>query len=303
MEFKANWNHLYCFYEVAKTSSLQVGACNLGISSATASEKIKRLEASLKQKLFDRSQKKMNLTKEGVFMFENCKEIFEMGKRLIDASIKKKVVGYSVRVGIQDSVLGKISINFLSHYWDIFKPYGSVNTQAFKSAETLFQNLINYQLDWVITVSPALEKESSLNCLEIGAFKVILCGSQKLLREQNISSQDLIYNYPLVRLNDDYAVNNSINSLFNGLNIPLKGIIETDHFDLMVNLIFRGRALGFLPQVYVKENIIVYDIAPLSDIPAFKVPLYLTYRLRDDNMVAVKEAHNLAISFLKRLPF
>jgi len=39
-----NWNHLYYFYEVSRAQSLKKASEYIGVTSATLSEQIKRLE-------------------------------------------------------------------------------------------------------------------------------------------------------------------------------------------------------------------------------------------------------------------
>ena len=122
-----NWNQVYCFYEVARKLSMKDASQILGVSSPTISEQIKRLEEMLGVTLFRRFPRRLELTNEGVSLFGCAKEMFEVGGRFLDTVSLDSIGGYTVRVGIQETFSASVGIDFLSQYWDLFAPFGTVN--------------------------------------------------------------------------------------------------------------------------------------------------------------------------------
>ena len=137
-----NWNHLYCFYEVARAQSLKRGALELGVASSTVSAQIKMLEEKFDTKLFNRSSKGLALTTEGVKLFERTKTVFEEGSKLLEHFSTDVVGGYPVSIGIEETISYDLATEFSSQYWDLYTPYGTVNTIRQADHEMLMDNLL-----------------------------------------------------------------------------------------------------------------------------------------------------------------
>jgi LysR family transcriptional activator of nhaA len=109
-----NWNHLYCFYEVARAQSIKQGAKVLGTAPSTISEQIKKLEENFSQKLFHRSSKGLNLTIDGQKLFDRTRNIFEEGSKLLEEVSEGTIGGYPVRIGIDDTISYDLANEFAS---------------------------------------------------------------------------------------------------------------------------------------------------------------------------------------------
>src|SRR5690554_2871936 len=115
-----NWNQIYYFYEIARKQSLKKSAKVLGVSSATLSEHIKKLEKTLGFDLFHRNHKGLVLTKDGDNLFQYAKDMFETGLRMVDSISTSAMGGYPVKVGVLDTVSDMKSLQFVSQYYDTY---------------------------------------------------------------------------------------------------------------------------------------------------------------------------------------
>lgn len=70
-------NSLLIFFKVADSLSFTKASKILGMPKSTITRKINELEDSLKHKLFIRTTRKINLTKEGSFLYEKSKKHFD----------------------------------------------------------------------------------------------------------------------------------------------------------------------------------------------------------------------------------
>ena len=61
-------------------------------------------------------------------LFEHTKLIFEEGSRVLEKFSDEDIGGYPVNIGIEDKFFNEIAIDFSSKYWDIYAPFGTVNT-------------------------------------------------------------------------------------------------------------------------------------------------------------------------------
>ena len=173
-----NWNHLYCFFEVARHQSLKRGAEEIGVASSTISAQIKMLEEKFNTKLFHRSSKGLSLTTEGQNLFEKAKVIFEEGSKLLEHYSEDAVGGYPVSIGIEETISYDLATEFASQYWDSYTHYGIVNTVRQSDYDVLIDNLGNGKIDWGISLRKP--KRKSLSFQEIGSFEIVFCCSKEL---------------------------------------------------------------------------------------------------------------------------
>ena len=79
-----NYHHLLYFWTVAKEGSVTRAAEVLHLAQPTLSSQIKKLEASVGHRLFERSGRKMSLTETGQVVYRYADEIFSLGRELSD---------------------------------------------------------------------------------------------------------------------------------------------------------------------------------------------------------------------------
>lgn len=278
-----NWNHLYSFYLVAKNQSLKKGALEQGVSSSTLSEQLKVLEATLAVQLFSRSKKGLTLTAEGQQLFDRIGQSFETGHKALEKYSKNPLGGYSVQVGIEEALSYQVSAEFLSQYWDLYAPYGIVNTQRQIDHHLLIENLILGKIDWGISLhSP---KRKNIDWAPIGNFAVnFYCASE--LYDRFIEVDSLLENIPLAMSYWDKALNQRVLQHLRSQGIRPKEQVQSDHVDFVKKLCQRGRCIMFAstpPQEYqqgwasgLKSFSIGEDIT---------IPLYALWRKTDEGML------------------
>jgi LysR family transcriptional regulator for bpeEF and oprC len=98
------------FVRISQLGSFTQAAASLRISSATATERIRRLESELKTKLLNRSTRKVALTEEGERYFKTCQsvldELEEVEQAIGEANqLRRGNVTMSVNVGVFRAML------------------------------------------------------------------------------------------------------------------------------------------------------------------------------------------------------
>ena len=98
------------FVRISQLGSFTQAAASLRISSATATERIRRLESELKTKLLNRSTRKVTLTEEGERYFKTCQsvldELEEVEQAIGEANqLRRGNVTMSVNVGVFRAML------------------------------------------------------------------------------------------------------------------------------------------------------------------------------------------------------
>jgi len=98
-----NYHHLLYFWVVSKEGSVSRAAELLHVTPATVSIQVRELENSLGVKLFRKSGRGLALTETGEAVFHYAKDIFSLGRELIDM-VKGRPVGRPLllRVGVAE---------------------------------------------------------------------------------------------------------------------------------------------------------------------------------------------------------
>ncbi len=291
-----NWNHLYCFYEVAKVQSLKKGAQIIGTSSPTLSEQLKRLENKFNMKLFHRSSKGLSLTPEGTLLFEKTKGIFEEGSKLLEHFSEDVVGGYPVSIGIEETISHDLATEFASQYWDLYTKYGTVNTIRQSDHDILIDNLLRGNIDWGISLRKP--KRKSLEVAEIGSFEIVFCCSEELFNKFK-DVKDLLVNIPFAESNWDKTLNKVIFQHLRKNGVVPKEKIYSDHIDFVHKLCARGRCVMFLPRNPLEgyEGIKTFQL----DEP-LKMSLYAIWKKSDEGLISIRKLQELFQTKLSNVP-
>tara|TARA_Y100000768_G_scaffold388943_1_gene389061 strand:+ start:37347 stop:38306 length:960 start_codon:yes stop_codon:yes gene_type:complete len=275
-----NWNHLYCFYEVARSQSLKEGAQVLGAASSTVSEQIKKLEDKFDKKLFHRSSKGLVLTVDGIKLFERARLVFEEGSKLLENFSEQTVGGYPVQVGINSTLCFDLSEEFISQYWDLYTKYGTVNTQSFADHEILMHNLVRGTVDWGISTQKPRRK--ALLFSQIGEYEVEFVCSPSLFKKFK-DSHDLLTHIPLGFNNWDKSLHQIIQKNLRKQKIYPKEKFTSDHPTYLQKLCKRSRCV-----TYMVRN----PMAKIEGLKTFrlnepiKIQLYAIWKKSDDGLIS-----------------
>lgn len=291
-----NWNHLYCFYEVARAQSLKKGAAEIGVASSTISAQLKMLEHKFESKLFVRSSKGLSLTQEGRQLYDKVKHIFEEGSKLLEHFSDDVIGGYPVSIGIEETISFDLATEFASQYWDLYTPYGTVNTVRQADSEVLIDSLIHGNIDWGISLRKPKRKD--VGYAEIGSFEIVFCCASELYSKFK-DHKDLLVNIPFAESNWDKNLNKSVYHYMRKSGVVPKEIVYSDHLDFLKKLCQRGRCIMFLPRNPLEE----YEGLKTFQIgEALRVSLFAVWRKEDEALVSIRKLNELLSSKLSTLP-
>lgn len=285
-----NWNQVYYFFEVARKLSMKEATKSLGVSTPTISEQIKKLETALDVKLFHRYPRKLKLTHEGEGLFMHSKEIFESGKRFLDAASPNAIGGYPVNVGIQESTATAVAVDFVSQYWDLFVPFGTVNTTRVTMQAPLIEMIVKGTVDWGITLEQP--KSAKLEYKEIGSSEIVFISSPVILKKFK-KKEDIIQNLPLARSTWDTATNKIILNHLMSYNIFPEEFIDTDHRELCIGLAQRGRCVATFAKDTIANSEWGQSIKSFKIGTPIRISHYAVWLKGNEKMIAIKRLRKL----------
>jgi LysR family transcriptional activator of nhaA len=292
-----NWNHLYCFYEVARAQSIKKGAKILGTAPSTVSEQIKKLEETFSQTLFNRSSKGLSLTVDGHKLFDRTRNIFEEGSKLLEEVSEGIIGGYPVKIGIDDTISYDLANEFASQYWDYYTMYGTVNTVRQEEHSVLVDNVIKGNIDWGISVHKP--KRKNINYQEIGSFELVFCCANELYNKFK-NKEDILINIPFAENSWDTNLSKLITMYLRKNGIVPKEKIYSDHSGFLQKLCKRGRCVMCIPANPL-EKYDEFKTFKLND--PLKITLYAIWRKSDENLVSIQKLKELISSKISHTPF
>lgn len=281
-----NWNQVYCFYEVARKLSMKEASQLLNVSTPTVSEQIKKLEILLGVQLFRRHPRRIELTHEGSALFICAKEMFEAGGRFLDTVSPESIGGYSVRVGIQETLSASVSIDFVNQYWDLFAPFGTVSTGREVLFETLVEKLIQGHFDWCVSFQRP--RSQRLSCQEIAKSELVFCCSPRIYKKFR-RKEDILRSIPVARSSWDTILNETIDDAFRELSIFPDEYVETDHHELTISLAQRGRCIAIFPRKTVETSSWGGTMKTFTIRKPIRISHYAMWPKGNEKMVSIKK--------------
>ena len=227
---KTKLDYYRFFYETARHSSFSTAAKELFISQSAISQSISLLEKDLGTKLFNRSRRGVNLTNEGLLLFqkiESAMKSIEQGETLLaqlqhlDSVILKIAAGDTITSHYLLPYLEQFHSQYPEIRIEMVSSYSSNMLQQIKEggAELAFINL------------PAVDNELFIEpCFKI--HDIFICGTEQKLKDKY--SWKEIAAMPLLLLETHSNSRRYLDEAFRKKQITLKPQIEVAVHDLLI---------------------------------------------------------------------
>lgn len=252
------------FYEVAELKSISKVSSNLHISQPALSHQLSKLEKELNAKLFERSNKGVELTQKGRILYDYAKQILLLHDNLIK------------EIQNDDNKKREIKINILNSHANFLLEH------VVKDISKIFKNL---------SVSISSKRDSNEKALLLHNRADIVVGCKK------IEDSDLISNYvggdklilvSKYNIDCESIKDISIALLEDSSNITIKDVerlhkikicLKTDSIDLIKLYLHDNNVAAIVPQIAVARELADGKLVRLcSKEYEFDYDLFITYR-------------------------
>ena len=280
------------FYTVAKNKHMTKASEELHISQPAISQSIKKLEDQLGGTLFLRSNKGMELTKEGEMFYEYVKGALELINNAENefTSFKDLSKG-EIKIGCSTTITKLILIETLKKY---HADYPNININI---TNDLTSNLINDlklgKLDFVIFNESPI-KETNINLEKIKELKQGFIYNEDYFEDKIDNFQDL-NNYPLILQKEEANSRKLLDyiALHNG--VILKPKMEVVSQELITEFVNIGLGIGFSIIDLAKRNYPNLKELKINN----KIPNINIY-LGTNKSVSLTFASKMFINYLKK---
>lgn len=239
------------FYVVAKNKHMTKASEELCISQPAISQSIKKLEGQLGGTLFIRSNKGMELTKEGEMFFDYIKGALDLIKSAENefTSFKNLEKG-RIRIGISTTLTKIILIDTIEDFHKLYPNIDILITNGL--TDNLLLDLEKGKLDFVI-YNEGLYDSKIFDISKLCSIKEGFLYNPKYFKD-NINTLDDLLKYPLIVQSSNSNSRKLLDNFMNKNNIILKPKMEVVSQDLVLEFINCGLGIGYTVINLAKRN-------------------------------------------------
>lgn len=288
--------------EIAKEGSFSKAANNLYISQPSLSRTIINLENKLGVEIFDRSKINIQLTIAGEKLVEYIQKSNALEKEFLsEIELIKCSKNQEINIGV---ISWKVPI-FLPKIIPDFKTnFPNIKVNLTIDDSLSLENMLEKdELDVAIINGPVYNKNLEYRKLYSSNIIVMTNNNSNIFKEQlktnnKISDKNLnlkdFENETFVILKADFRLGQIARNIFHNYNINPKNILEVANVNLAINMISIGMGISFIPDSFVKNNIIEdQNLCFFSlDKRDFELPLVVTYKKKKSNYASIKNFIN-----------
>lgn len=239
------------FYIVVKNGNITRASKELLISEPAVSKSIKNLEGYLGAPLFTRTKKGVNLTTEGITLYEYISkgiEYFKSGEAKFNELINLE--SGTIRIGINTT----LTKEFLMPYLETFhKLYPNINIEIRTNLTSELKSMLKDGLIDMHILN--LTNEETKNDFNIIKCKTITdCFVSNKPIKEKISIKEL-NNYPLILQDKNSNTRKFLDDFANKYEITLKPKIEIGSYYLVSEFSRIGLGIGYVTKNYIKNNL------------------------------------------------
>ena len=253
------------FYVVASVGNITKASELLCISQPAVTKQIKNLESELNTTLFTRTKKGVILNECGQKLFLKVKQALTLLDEA-DSEIKEftSLNTGTIKIGVSTTLMKKYLLKYIEKF-HINYPNIIVDIYTDPTKE-LVEKLKNGMIDLIISKFPSIQ-DKELNYYELGKTKYIFIANKNYYDiNKELKPKDL-EEYPI--LLQEYPSNSrmSVEKYFENNNVSIKPKMNIASSNLLLDFINMGYGIGYVTELYVKDELKKGDIFKINIVP------------------------------------
>jgi LysR family transcriptional activator of nhaA len=288
-----NYHHLHYFWLVAKEGGITPAAELLHLSQPTLSTQIKKLEKSLRLKLFERKGRALVLTESGQMVFRYADEIFNLGNELADSLRGRPAQDtLTLLVGVPDVLPKLMTYQLLRPALQLQERVKLVCHEG--KLKDLLSDLALHRLDIVLANSP-LTPEVSVRAFNhlLGECDVTVLGTAPLAKKYKPGFPGSLEGAPMLLPTQNTTLRRGLEQWFGEQEIRCDTVHEFEDSAVLKVFGQAGEGLIVVPTVVADEVARQYSLKPVGRIPEITERFYaisVERRLKHPAVVAISES-------------
>jgi LysR family transcriptional activator of nhaA len=287
---RLNYNHLRCFWAVAREGSIVAACRTLGLTQPTISKQIGDLEDALGEQLFRRVGRRLVLTDIGRTVYAYADDIFSLGRELTDA-VRGQVTGRPLRmtVGVSDVVPKLLTRLTLEPAMKLDQRIRLTCREG--KTEQLLADLALAGLDTVLTDAP-MSAGSRIKAYShrLGASTVAVFAPPSIATRYQRTFPDSLNNAPMLLPTDNTALRRSIDAWFERTDVRPEIVARFEDSALLKAFAEGEHGLFLAPSVVedsVQRQFGVRTVAHIDEITEHLFAVTMERKIRHPGVKAV----------------
>lgn len=267
-----NYHHLRYFWAIAHERSLTRAAARLHVSPSALSIQLRQLEERLGETLFERKNRRIDLTEAGRIALEYADSIFRTGEELVSTLKGGARKGRAVlRVGAVATLSRNFQLGWL-------KPVlGRDDVELVLRSGTLREllpQLAAHTLDVILTnTSVPRDKSTPWRVFKIGEQEVSVVGRPGKNRKRFRFPESLA-DTPIVLPGPESTLRESFDTVMEQAGVRPIVSAEVDDMAMLRLMARETRGVALVPPVVVKDELERGTLVELAPIPGLKETFY-----------------------------
>ena len=249
-----NTDYYRVFLAVARLRSLTRAAEELFTSQPAITRTIKNLESELGTKLFARSKKGVELTREGQILYEHVESAFnllEKGEQEIASSTS--LTKGSLSIGTTITALDEFLFDYIERFRSSYPGIRlKLNTQ---SSDKTISALRQGSVDIAFVTTP-FKLFPDIKQTKLKSFEnIVICGSEYKELQTGTHTLKELATYPFVYLSTAMQLREYTDEVFAKENVKIEPLIELDGASMIMPMVEKNLGISIVPKSLVKEGL------------------------------------------------
>ncbi len=256
----ANHRHLHYFWTVVREGTVTAAADVLHVSQSAVSAQIRKLERSLGCDLFDRSGRRLSLTRAGKVVLEYADEIFRLDSEMRDTlrgGLKGRPLQFTV--GLSATIPNLVAFHLLGPVFELPGPVRVVIRE--KRTDQLLAELATHGVDMVLADMP-VPPNVSVKAFNhpLGASPVEILAPPLLAHRVRRGFPKSLDGEPFLLPTEGYTLRRSLEDWFAREGIRPANFAEIEDNDLINVFAEAGAAMFAAPTVILPDIQVRYAV-------------------------------------------
>ena len=274
-----NYHHLRYFWAIAHERSLTRAAARLHVSPSALSIQLRQLEARLGQPLFERKNRRIELTEAGRITLDYADSIFRTGEELVSTL---KGAARSGRAAVRIGAVATLSRNFqLGWLQPLLRREDVELVLRSGTLRELLPQLAAHTLDVVLTNSTIpRDKATPWRVHKIGEQEASLVGrpldgrGRRAQARKPFRFPEDLRDIPLILPGPDSSLRESFDTLMEQAGIRPLVMAEVDDMAMLRLIAREGSGLALVPPVVVKDELERGVLVERARVPGLREHFY-----------------------------
>ena len=244
--------NLKVFADLVETKSFSKAARLNEITQSAVSQQARSMEKHFKVLLVDRSQKQFQLTREGLRVYDACKEILHNYDKLgSELEEMKKVISGNIRI----ATIYSIGLHELAPFIKRFlREYPSVNVRVeYRRSNLVYEDLLHNSVDFGLVAFPVKSRQ-----IEVLPFRndrlVLICHPKHPLSAfAEVEIQDLA-SHKFISFDPDIPTRKAVDQICRDAKLEIEPVMEFDNIETVKRAVEIDHGIAIVPQATVQQE-------------------------------------------------